>query len=628
MSAKEKHKRAWWPHSFRARVLLLFCGVLLLSQSVFFTLYNRFSMRNAQSIVISNLDSTLRISERLLNDRFDQLTNVVQILSSDFGFRSAVATGDRDTIFSMMENHSGRIDANVMCVFDTGGHLISSYPSAFAPALMQAFAPFFQLKDPESRIGSRLMTMVLLKDKLYQMVIVPVKAPQLVSYAAVGFAVTKRLVEDIKDMTGTEVSLVVRSGGTISPLVSTNISGQSADDLTRQIVPNENQQKFSPTYLGDGAYIVRTLPLYSLGQQEFYAVLQASLQKELAPFKRLRMNLILLAGSILILSLVVGTLFARQVTRPLLNLAETARKVSLQENYEIRAESIGNDDGEPDNELGVLVQSFNKMLMEISTRDRQLKKNYAELEEAKNAAESANQAKSQFLSNISHELRTPLNAVIGLSSIMTDQLHGPLGSSKYLEYSKDINASGSHLLDIINDIIDLSKITEGTLTLNYEKVNIAKTIDKCIALLSERAKQGGITISRSIPESLPVLRADRLRVTQILLNILTNAVKFTPEGGKVHIAASGVPEGEKVSHIVITIEDTGIGMRESDIEKAFQNFGQVDRGLNRKYEGTGLGLPLTKRLMELHQGSITIQSKPGEGTRVSLRFPVVHQDIS
>jgi len=325
------------------------------------------------------------------------------------------------------------------------------------------------------------------------------------------------------------------------------------------------------------------------------------------------------ASATLLVSYMLAVNLQHTISRPILNLADTARQVSIQKDYNIRAKMIGDAKKEDKNELVILTDSFNEMLTEIGARDRQLKTQNVALEKARDAAESANRAKSQFLANISHELRTPLNAIIGFSSILMNQLFGTLGDPKYLEYAKDINDSGAHLLDIINDILDLSKAEAGKLTLAYEEVHIGKAINKSITILTDRATKGNITITTDVPKMLPPLAVDRLRFIQILLNILSNAVKFTEPGGKVHIAVC-TDEGNP-AQFIITVEDTGIGMSQEDIDKAFQSFGQVDSGLNRKYEGTGLGLPLTKKLMELHHGAISIKSTLGKGTLVTLALP-------
>jgi len=335
-----------------------------------------------------------------------------------------------------------------------------------------------------------------------------------------------------------------------------------------------------------------------------------------------------------LLSYLLAINLQKAISQPILGLTAVAREVARNKDYSIRAPEMGDPDTQANNELIILTHSFNNMLKEIDARNMQLSEQNAELVRARDVAEGANRAKSQFLANISHELRTPLNAIIGFSSILMNQLFGPLGDNKYLEYSKDINESGAHLLDIINDILDLSKAEAGKLSLAYEEIHVAKAIQKCMTILAERAEKNNVTISADIPKYLPPLVVDRLRFIQIILNILSNAVKFTNPGGNIVTKVALKDVGGAVTDFVITITDSGIGMSQDDIDKAFQSFGQVDSGLNRKYEGTGLGLPLTKKLIDLHNGSIEIDSKIGQGTTVSLTFPAVtleaiaRQDVS
>lgn len=328
----------------------------------------------------------------------------------------------------------------------------------------------------------------------------------------------------------------------------------------------------------------------------------------------------------LLVSYILAISLQRGISRPILSLADTAREISVNKDYSIRAAPFGDKGTSDSNEIVLLTDSFNSMLYEIGERDRQLKQQNVDLKDARDKAEAANRAKSQFLANISHELRTPLNAIIGFSSILMNQLFGTLGDPKYMEYSKDINESGMHLLDIINDILDLAKAEAGKLDLNYEEVHIGKAISKCMNIMSERAKKGNVTLINEVPKGMPPLVADRLRFIQILLNILSNAIKFTEDGGTVTISGGTREINGKLATFVFTVTDTGIGMTQADIEKAFQSFGQVDSGLNRKYEGTGLGLPLTRKLLELHNGYITLESEPGAGTVATICLPAISLD--
>ncbi len=236
---------------------------------------------------------------------------------------------------------------------------------------------------------------------------------------------------------------------------------------------------------------------------------------------------------------------------------------------------------------------------------------------ARDEARAADRAKSEFLAAMSHELRTPLNAIIGFSEIIKNETFGPVGSVKYREYGSDIHESGQHLLDLINDILDLSKIESGTDEVHEDKIEIPEIIRAVLKLVGHRAKQRGVKLGLELPDQVSALRADQRKLKQILVNLLSNAVKFTDAGGEVTLRAWCRMDSGYVFQIV----DTGVGIAPEDIPKALSRFGQVDGDLNRRYEGTGLGLPLTKALVELHGGVLDLQSEIGVGTTVTVRFP-------
>lgn len=235
---------------------------------------------------------------------------------------------------------------------------------------------------------------------------------------------------------------------------------------------------------------------------------------------------------------------------------------------------------------------------------------------AKEMAELANRSKTEFLANMSHELRTPLNAIIGFSQVMADEMMGPVGTPKYIGYARDIAASAEHLLGIINDILDVSKLEAGKLELFEETIDVPKAIRDLLLLVEERAHESGVRIETDVAEGLPPLRADARKLKQILLNLITNAVKFSHPGGTVRIEAR-----LDMGRIVIAVADNGIGMDESELATAVTRFGQVASPWSRRQAGTGLGLPLAIGLAELHGAELKIESRKGVGTTARVIFP-------
>lgn len=264
-----------------------------------------------------------------------------------------------------------------------------------------------------------------------------------------------------------------------------------------------------------------------------------------------------------------------------------------------------------------LVRAKEDLERRVDERTKELRQEVAVRRRAQELADQASRAKTDFLANVSHEFRTPLNGIIGFSEILASEVFGPLGAPRYKEYSEDIIRSGRHLLALINDVLDVSRIEAGAMALHEEPVDLVRAVAECVSMVEQRAEAKEIAVTRDVQADMPPLLADVTRVKQILLNLVTNAVKFTEPGGSMRVEVSWTAEGGHVMRVA----DTGIGIDPKDIPKVLMPFGQAHRAFTRAHEGFGLGLSLVHSLTEEHGGTLEIDSTPGVGTTVTVRFP-------
>jgi len=396
-----------------------------------------------------------------------------------------------------------------------------------------------------------------------------------------------------------------------SPVVEAVLAGQEGtikgytDELGRRVL---------------GTYT----PIWELG---WGVVIQKPLVDIAAEVWQLRATILLAMVISVLLAVLAGWLMSRQIAKPIHQLAVASEKVT-------QGDLSLSVDVKSSNEIGVLAHSFNQMILSLKkSRDelqqwgekleRQVEQRTADLEQKSRELSGANvrlkemsQLKSQFLSNMSHELRTPLNSILGFSEVLQEKMFGEL-NEKQQEYVNYISESGQHLLSLINDILDLAKIEAGKLEMEPAEVSLGDLLQNSLTMVKEKALKHGIELSLKLENEIPHIYADERLVKQVVFNLLSNAVKFTPDGGRVGIEA--VKEDE---HIRITVWDTGIGIKEEDKEKLFKEFQQLDSGRDKRYQGTGLGLALSKRLVEMHGGRIWVESEEGKGSRFNFTLPI------
>jgi signal transduction histidine kinase len=398
-----------------------------------------------------------------------------------------------------------------------------------------------------------------------------------------------------------------------SPDAPIPIEDVTFDGYYDQLPPGEGELK-NPIDMGNIRYAyyhrLQNYPyIIIMGyDKNAYAVM---MWKDLAP-------LLLTFMTIGCVFLVILYLFSKRIIHPIISLSQIADKISQGLSHEAYPRKVPHEVYN----LAVQLSKIKRYIGRISRiKQAHLLAENAKLkaEQDRTKAQEADQAKSDFLAHVSHELRTPLNAIINFSDIQRNEMFGPMQNGKYLEYAKDIHYSGLHLLQLINNLLDLSKAEANKIDLFDEDLNMNDTIEHCLRSLREWARKEGVALYCDLPANLPLLRADSLRIRQILLNLLSNAIKFTEEGGSITISAIVNHKRE----LVIRVIDTGIGIAPEDLPNVMKKFGQataISPKLKRP-DGTGLGLPLTKHLVELHDATLSLSSVPHKGTTVTVIFP-------
>jgi signal transduction histidine kinase/DNA-binding NarL/FixJ family response regulator len=544
--------------------------------------------QNAHQQIETSLNVAKRVFNRLIEAEAQRLSESAFYLASDFSFKQVIATQDKKTIISVLDNLQHRINADAVM-------LVSLELQLRADTAHPNKSGVFFAADvvKQAQLTGQSNSIVLMDGKPYQMVVVPIMAPDLIGWLCVNFKISHLLVDELQHLTQTHISLLqVWHPDQMSLLTSSLADSTSQALLTRLPMTNWRNSNVVSVRLDQTNYISSITKLASNDQVSIIAVLQKSLDKELIPFNRLEWLLFAIALTSLVLALIGSLLVARSVSKPVKKLVSGVRQIAKgQYDYRISVNST--------DELGELGLAFNEMAIRKGQQEA--------LRQAKESAESASIAKSEFLANMSHELRTPLNSILGYAQLLKKNRLSP---DKQIKALDTIEQSGQHLLGLINEILDLSKIEAGQLRLQSSSFDLQLMLETVADTLYSRAQTKQLVLQCDFsPATRQWLIADEKRLRQILINLLDNAIKYT-ESGKVLFEVQIIAGQYRFS-----VEDTGIGIAKEDLDNIFTSFHQLDHQAQGYIEGTGLGLAISEQLVRLMGGQLQVNSQLGVGSR-------------
>jgi signal transduction histidine kinase len=433
-----------------------------------------------------------------------------------------------------------------------------------------------------------------------------------ITYATVNLRFISSLVEQLK-IGQTGISYVVDAQGSVIAhpgiAIAMNQSRSYYSQAHNLPVTTDSEMSLSPLgILKPGNSIASSVPIRDTGWR---VVVEQDATEVLTPVYKALIQTTVLLALVLTLALIAGRRLSDRIVRPIETLGNDVKRIA-DGDLSARA-SLNTSD-----EIGELAVNFNTMAAQLQDYTQNLEQKVAD---KTHQLELANQHKSEFLANMSHELRTPLNAVIGFSDALREEYFGAL-NDKQREYVNDIASSGQHLLSLINDILDLSKIEAGKMELECSQFSVSAAIDNAMILIRERALRQGVSVSALVAEDVDTVFADERKFKQVLINLLTNAVKFTYPNGWVKVTVTRA--GDKLT---VSVADNGLGIAAEDQEAVFHEFRQLSTTGSAKQEGTGLGLSLAKRIVELHEGRIWVESEIGKGATFSFTIPLVAGEV-
>ena len=594
--------------SFRNRLALFLVVTLIAVQTLTAVFAYGIIRSNLVEQGKRQLTATAAVFMRQLNVLSERVSDDVEVLSLDYALRKSVAEHDQGTILSTLRNHGKRVSATRMMLVGLDGAISADTTSEAAAGSAFPFPDLLETAGTNNQ-GTAL---AVLDGRIYWIVVVPVRAPDPIAYIAAGVPVDDALLAKLAQLSSFPQSLALastdRKGGwdvlskTAGYAPVLRLASQAPTASPNSVIAVEEQ--------GDHLAMAARLATAE-GSQPVVAVLDYPLEEALSAYRAVVTPMLLVLGGALLVALIGAMLIAGGVSRPLETLATAARRIAKGDYTPLPATARRD-------EIGELSSALNNMTHSIAERETALKGAVSSLELARNQAVRANEAKSQFLSNMSHELRTPLNAIIGFSEMIHGQLLGPIAVQRYVEYARHVYDSGLHLLVQVEEMLALSEAEAGKLSITPAHLKPGGLLSASLHALTPAAVKAGVTMQ--VPGdagSWPVINADAQKLQQSLTNLIHNAIKFTPANGTVTI--SGGNDGKRLR---IVIADTGIGIKPEDLPLVVRPFHRRKPAFDAAHQGAGLGLPFAKTIVELHGGSLAIQSNPGVGTTVTVELPL------
>ena len=545
------------------------------------------------------------IFTRQLEVLSERVSSDVEVLSLDYALRQAIAQQDYGTELSALRNHGRRVGATRMMLVGLDGTINADTGSTTTGGRF----PYADLLSAAASGGERT-ALANLDGHVYWIVTVPVLAPVPIAFIAACIPVDNPLIAKLHDLSSLHRSIAL---ATLDKTGRWKLVARTRDGPRTMPLPNGRATAAVSNLIkaDDGEYITVTTRLPTAAESApVAAVLAYPLAEAFAAYRAIEVP-VLAVLALALLAAVAGTFFVvRRACRPLEDLAATARRIAKGD-YTLPPPHREND------EIGQLSQALTVMTQSIAEREAALTSAIGALETARSEAVAASEAKSQFLANMSHELRTPLNAIVGFGDMLRQQLLGPLGVKRYVEYASDIHASGQRLLELVSKMLDLAAVEAGRIEITRNDVEGAEVLAQAIAIARTLAEKAGVRLSFVIGETKWALTGDAAKLRQVFADVLSNAIKFTPAGGEVSVAAETAGDTATV-----TIHDSGIGMRPEDVAQVTRPFHRLRHALDGQHQGAGLGLPYANAIVALHGGSLAIASAPGAGTTVTISLPL------